>query len=112
MIDEKAVENRITLTSLMLDTEEELFLKRHGCTVELETLSCKIIFPVGTVRTPTEQSEWGPQSYVLRLPDRTTLTENCFPDGKSQFIFPERLHWMYRIRHQLWYLRSLLGRRQ
>jgi hypothetical protein len=103
------VGNRIALASLMIDTEEELFLKRHGCTVEIEAFTCNIILPDGAVRTLTEQNEWGCSRYVIQLPDRTTLTETVFPDGKSQFLFPQHTRWIYRMRCLLWRLRSRLG---
>jgi len=104
------VEHRITLTSLVLDIEEELFLKRHGCTVEVETFTCNIILPDGAVRIPTEEGEWGRTRYMIQLPDKTTLTEVYFPDGKSRFIFPEQTGWMNKIRSLPGRLRSLLDR--
>jgi hypothetical protein len=109
MKTETLVGSRITLISLMIDTEEELFLKRHGCTVEIEAFTCNIILPDGAVRTLTEQDEWGRGCYVIRLPDRTTLTEISVPDGKSQLIFPEPIRWIYKIQCLSWRLRSLLG---
>lgn len=106
---ETPVEHRITLISLILDTEEELFLKRHGCTVEIETFTCKIILPDGAVRTLTEQDEWGRTCYTIQLPDKTRLTEIYFSDGKSRFIFPEQTSWISKIRSLSERLRSLLG---